>query len=340
MLMSHWIVQVVIQVVIQTLFLLFNKAINFISLLSLLLLPLLFHLPLLPLSLLFHLVLPIIIILFSFLFISIFLFFSKSLSFYVSKISYYTTPFFASYKKNSDLLYCVTQYGSLFTYKLCFLFRLPTFYIVLPCPLYLHISKFCTYFPNIIFDLKSLIVLIFSSCVKSTFIIIYTKNVKCGINKTSNFKLQSNYTFHSRMPKCVMLSDLQADATLPLFVLFFSTRILKCFDNWFLFTGANVWDVEGKRYLDFLSAYSAVNQGHNHPKIVKAMQEQCQVLSLTSRAFYNDVLGEYEEYITKMFGYDKVLPMNTGNRICHRAFIEGCFFSKRGMIVLAHLAHI
>ncbi|XP_063963488.1 ornithine aminotransferase, mitochondrial-like [Lytechinus pictus] len=76
--------------------------------------------------------------------------------------------------------------------------------------------------------------------------------------------------------------------------------------------GVHVWDVEGKRYLDFLSAYSAVNQGHNHPKIVQAMQDQCQVLSLTSRAFYNDVLGEYEEYITKLFGYDKVLPMNTG----------------------------
>jgi len=76
--------------------------------------------------------------------------------------------------------------------------------------------------------------------------------------------------------------------------------------------GVFVWDVEGKKYYDFLSAYSAVNQGHNHPKIVKAMYEQAQKLSLTSRAFYNNVLGEYEEYITKYFGYDKVLPMNTG----------------------------
>jgi ornithine--oxo-acid transaminase len=76
--------------------------------------------------------------------------------------------------------------------------------------------------------------------------------------------------------------------------------------------GIFVWDVEGKRYFDFLSAYSAVNQGHCHPKIIKALTEQAQKLTLTSRAFYNSVLGEYEEYITKYFGYDKVLPMNTG----------------------------
>jgi ornithine--oxo-acid transaminase len=76
--------------------------------------------------------------------------------------------------------------------------------------------------------------------------------------------------------------------------------------------GVYVWDVEGKRYFDFLSAYSAVNQGHCHPKIVNAMIEQSKKLTLTSRAFYNNVLGEYEEYITKFFGYDKVLPMNTG----------------------------
>lgn len=76
--------------------------------------------------------------------------------------------------------------------------------------------------------------------------------------------------------------------------------------------GVYVWDVEGKRYYDFLSAYSAVNQGHCHPKIVKALTDQAQVLALTSRAFYSDVLGEYEEYITNLFGYDKVLPMNTG----------------------------
>ncbi len=76
--------------------------------------------------------------------------------------------------------------------------------------------------------------------------------------------------------------------------------------------GVYVWDVEGKKYFDFLSAYSAVNQGHCHPKIVGALTEQAKKLTLTSRAFYNNVLGEFEEYITKFFGYDKVLPMNTG----------------------------
>ena len=76
--------------------------------------------------------------------------------------------------------------------------------------------------------------------------------------------------------------------------------------------GVYVWDVEGKRYFDFLSAYSAVNQGHCNPKIVNAMIEQAKKLTLTSRAFYNSVLGEYEEFVTKYFGYDKVLPMNTG----------------------------
>ena len=76
--------------------------------------------------------------------------------------------------------------------------------------------------------------------------------------------------------------------------------------------GIYVWDVDGKKYFDFLSAYSAVNQGHCHPKIVRALQEQSETLTLTSRAFYNDVLGQYEKYITALFGYDKVLPMNTG----------------------------
>ncbi len=76
--------------------------------------------------------------------------------------------------------------------------------------------------------------------------------------------------------------------------------------------GVYVWDVEGKKYFDFLSAYSAVNQGHCHPKIINALTEQANKLTLTSRAFFNSVLGEYEEYITKYFGYDKVLPMNTG----------------------------
>ena len=76
--------------------------------------------------------------------------------------------------------------------------------------------------------------------------------------------------------------------------------------------GIYMWDTDGKKYFDFLSAYSAVNQGHCHPKIVNAMMEQAQKLTLTSRAFYNSSLGEYEEYITKYFGFDKVLPMNTG----------------------------
>jgi ornithine--oxo-acid transaminase len=76
--------------------------------------------------------------------------------------------------------------------------------------------------------------------------------------------------------------------------------------------GPFVWDVEGKRYFDFLSAYSAVNQGHCHPKIIKALTDQATRLTLTSRAFYNSVLGEYEEYVTKYFKYDKVLPMNSG----------------------------
>lgn len=75
---------------------------------------------------------------------------------------------------------------------------------------------------------------------------------------------------------------------------------------------AKVWDVEGKEYFDFLSAYSAVNQGHCHPKIVQALTEQAQKLTLVSRAFYSDALGTYEKYITEYFGYDKVLPMNTG----------------------------
>mgnify|MGYP006074954307 FL=1 len=76
--------------------------------------------------------------------------------------------------------------------------------------------------------------------------------------------------------------------------------------------GVHVWDVDGKKYYDFLSAYSAVNQGHCHPKIIGAMIEQTKKLTLTSRAFYNDVLGPYEKFVTQYFGFDKVLPMNTG----------------------------
>ena len=76
--------------------------------------------------------------------------------------------------------------------------------------------------------------------------------------------------------------------------------------------GVFVWDLEGNKYYDFLSAYSAVNQGHCHPKIIGALQEQAEKLTLTSRAFYNDMLGRYEKFVTDFFGYDKVLPMNTG----------------------------
>lgn len=76
--------------------------------------------------------------------------------------------------------------------------------------------------------------------------------------------------------------------------------------------GVYVWDVEGKKYFDFLSAYSAVNQGHCHPKITKALTDQANTLALTSRAFYNDMLGKYEKYATEYFGFDKLLPMNTG----------------------------
>ncbi len=76
--------------------------------------------------------------------------------------------------------------------------------------------------------------------------------------------------------------------------------------------GVHVWDVDGKQYFDFLSAYSAVNQGHSHPKITQALINQAQTLALTSRAFHNNILGEYEKFITQLFGFDKVLPMNTG----------------------------
>ncbi|MEN8965434.1 MAG: aminotransferase class III-fold pyridoxal phosphate-dependent enzyme, partial [Polaribacter sp.] len=76
--------------------------------------------------------------------------------------------------------------------------------------------------------------------------------------------------------------------------------------------GVHVWDVEGKKYYDFLSAYSAVNQGHCHPKIVDAMTQQAKTLSLTSRAFYNNMLGRYEKFASEYFGFDKLLPMNTG----------------------------
>ena len=76
--------------------------------------------------------------------------------------------------------------------------------------------------------------------------------------------------------------------------------------------GVYLWDVEGKKYYDFLSAYSAVNQGHCHPRIIHALKEQAEKLTLTSRAFYNSMLGRYEQYITQLFGFDKVLPINSG----------------------------
>lgn len=83
--------------------------------------------------------------------------------------------------------------------------------------------------------------------------------------------------------------------------------------------GVHVWDVEGNKYYDFLSAYSAVNQGHCHPRIVHALSEQAKRLTLTSRAFFNDVLGPFEKYVTSYFGYDRLLPMNTGVEACETA---------------------
>jgi ornithine--oxo-acid transaminase len=97
--------------------------------------------------------------------------------------------------------------------------------------------------------------------------------------------------------------------------------------------GVYVWDVEGKKYFDFLSAYSAVNQGHCHPKIVGALKQQAETLTLTSRAFYNDVLGRYEKFVTEYFGFDKVLPMNTGAEAVETA-IKLCrkwAYEKRGI---------
>lgn len=97
--------------------------------------------------------------------------------------------------------------------------------------------------------------------------------------------------------------------------------------------GVYVWDVEGKKYYDFLSAYSAVNQGHCNPRIINALKEQAETLTLTSRAFYNDVLGAYEKYVSEYFGFDKVLPMNTGAEAVETA-IKICrkwAYEKRGV---------
>lgn len=112
--------------------------------------------------------------------------------------------------------------------------------------------------------------------------------------------------------------------------------------------GVYVWDVEGKRYFDFLAAYSAVNQGHCHPKIIQTLIEQAQELTLTSRAFYNDALGEYEEFVTRYFGFDKVLPMNTGAeavetaiKLCRKWAYEkkGIADGKAKIIVCEHNFH-
>lgn len=112
--------------------------------------------------------------------------------------------------------------------------------------------------------------------------------------------------------------------------------------------GVYVWDVDSKRYYDFLSGYSAVNQGHCHPKIIASFIEQAQKLTLTSRAFYNDTLGEYEQYITSYFGYDKVLPMNTGVEAVETAIklarrwgyaVKGIPENKAKIIVCSHNFH-
>ena len=98
--------------------------------------------------------------------------------------------------------------------------------------------------------------------------------------------------------------------------------------------GVFVWDVEGKKYYDFLSSYSAVNQGHCHPKIIRALKDQADVLTLTSRAFYNDSLGDYEKYITDYFEFDKVLPMNTGAEAVETA-LKLCrkwSYQKKGLL--------
>ncbi len=112
-----------------------------------------------------------------------------------------------------------------------------------------------------------------------------TKNIIKVTNSQQAIDLENNYGAHNYHPLPVVLSKGK---------------------------GAEVWDVEGKHYYDFLSAYSAVNQGHCHPKIVAALSEQANTLALTSRAFYNDCLGVYEKYITEYFGYQKMLPMNSG----------------------------
>ena len=112
--------------------------------------------------------------------------------------------------------------------------------------------------------------------------------------------------------------------------------------------GVFVWDVDGRRYYDFLSGYSAINQGHCHPRIIETFIEQAQKLTLTSRAFHNNVLGEYEEFITRFFGYDKVLPMNTGVEAVETGLklarrwgyeVKGVAKNKAKIITCAHNFH-
>jgi ornithine--oxo-acid transaminase len=97
-----------------------------------------------------------------------------------------------------------------------------------------------------------------------------------------------------------------------------------------IFLGVYVWDADGNRYFDFLSAYSAVNQGHCHPKILAALKKQAETLTLTSRAFHNDVLGEFQQYACELFGYERLLPMNTGefNRFFIFRINLKCLFKK------------
>ena len=112
--------------------------------------------------------------------------------------------------------------------------------------------------------------------------------------------------------------------------------------------GVHVWDVEGKQYFDFLSAYSAVNQGHCHPRIIDALIKQASTLTLTSRAFYNNLLGDYEQFVSEYFGYERVLPMNTGVEAVETAMklsrkwayqIKGITENQAKIIVCNHNFH-
>lgn len=135
------------------------------------------------------------------------------------------------------------------------------------------------------------------------------------LNSEDIYAREDKYGAHNYHPLPVALERGEGELVFPEILQITSELFVATFLRaWFstFLSGIYLWDVEGNRYYDFLSAYSAVNQGHCHPKIIAALTAQASRLTLTSRAFYNDVLGAYEEYITKMFGYDKVLPMNTG----------------------------